>query len=1027
MLRSAKHTLAAAFITLAVLLLLPVSRALAQLDPTKDASRAATLAELYNGGMQYFEGGKYPECIERLEKFLGMLTEDEKQRTPLTYLTLGEAYFRLGKDENFTKAIGYWMEFLRRWPADPKGVEVKMAIAQTHMQMKQWEKAIDWWSQIEGVAAVREISLTGQAYCYKQLKRPEDEIKVLERLVNPDFNTPLSAEGAVRLMSLYALKHDPAVPESIEFADKAIVLLKKLQLKTHLVENLVALNGIAIKLGDELLDVNAHQKALDAYWAVRPRDVIAQMQRERIAAMELRVDQNLKGAGKDPIALARAIRVNDEMLKPRIEEAKKILEQFEKLPDFMPSLYFRMARCFADMDKKWEAIVIFNQTLAKFPQSPVREIVVFSRLALYSDLGIADRTYHYCDEYLAEYPKGPHAAQAAYIKGITAMKKQDWYMGEKHMAEALKILATLPEEQKNLYWTEARYQHANALFLLNRFEDAQKDFDTFIGEFGYLAGGKGAFMEDAEYQLALTHLFLGHYEREASKLGDTDGAIERLKAYIAKWTLNSNYGSDAKYRLAVCNFAANENEICAKECEEWLTTFGSKKGELLHPEVYALLGDARAGLKQHKESAAAYIESYKRATTDEVLNYSLFEAGKQLQKANDWEGIETLYSEFVKTHPDHQAVVTALYWVGKAKSKLNRMEEAKELAIQTLQKFINDPKREGVEMILTQIAEWSRRRPPGSPVPVSTNGDPAKWDAEAELDRMLKPLREKPNGTSEARLTYALAELHKMSRKTEKRDELMTKIAGQKPEELSPALLMECGDFVLAKGDVDRAEAFYRALKENFPKAMNVDAGYVGLGEIAFARKDVKKAMELHTHAIERLGAPYKLKEALLGQARCYLEFASNPAVAGAVAADSPNPDDAKSGKAPVVAKKSLFPKTSEEAYDKARKIFEEVASVREWRGESTAYSLYQIGEIQFRQNKWPEATSLFERVAVTQQKYPSWAARAYLKAAHGYHMMGKDDTARDRLKEMLGKEKFQALPEAAEAKKKIVEYGGSV
>ncbi|MEO6787205.1 MAG: tetratricopeptide repeat protein, partial [Chthoniobacteraceae bacterium] len=492
--------------------------------PSKDSTRPMVLAELYNGGMMYFEGGKYPECIERLEKFLGMLTEEEKQKTPLTYLTLGEAYFRLGKEENFTKAIGYWTEFLRRWPADPKGIEVKVAIAQTYMAMKKWEKAIEWWVQVEGVPAIRENSLTGQAYCYRQLKKPEDEIQTLEKLVNPDFNTPLSAEGAVRLMSLYALKHDPAVPESIEFADKAIVLLKKLQAKTHLVENLIALNSIAIKLGDELLEVNAQNKALDAYWAVRPRDVVAKMQHDRIVAMELRISQNMKAAGKDPIALSRAVRVNDEVIKPRIEEAKKILGQFEALPDFMPSLYFRMARCFADMDKKWEAIVIFNQILDKFPKTPVREVVIFSRLALYSDLGIADRTYRFCDEYLREYAKGPHAAQAAYIKGITAMKKQDWYLGEKYLGDALKVLATLPEEQKALYWTEARYQYGNALFLENKFEDALKDFDTFIGEFGSLAGGKGAFMEDVEYQLALTHLFLGHYEKDPTKLGDTDGA-----------------------------------------------------------------------------------------------------------------------------------------------------------------------------------------------------------------------------------------------------------------------------------------------------------------------------------------------------------------------------------------------------------------------------------------------------------------------------------------------------------------------
>ncbi|MEQ1853387.1 MAG: tetratricopeptide repeat protein, partial [Chthoniobacteraceae bacterium] len=431
--RSALIRLAALAMTIATALPLPCrGQAPASGLPGKENTRATTLALLYNSGMQYFEGGKFAECMAKLEEFMGMLTDAEKQQTPLTFLTLGEACFRVGKEDNFKKAVNYWTEFIRRWPADPKVPEVKVAIAQTFMLMKQWETAVSWWQQVESVPAVREVSLTGQAKCYREMKRPEDEIKAFERLVNPDFNSPLSAEGAVRLMSLYALKHDPAVPESIEFADKAIVVLKKLQMKTHLVENFIALNSIAIKLGDELLEVNAYVKALDAYWSVRSRDVVAKMQRDRVAVMELRMDQNLKAAGKDPILLSRAIRTNDEMIKPRLEEAKRILAQFEALPDFMPSLYFRMARCFADMDKKWEAIVIFNQILDKFPKTPVREVVIFSRLALYSDLGIADRTYRFCDEYLAEFPKGPHAAEAAYIKGITAMRKQDWYLGEKY-------------------------------------------------------------------------------------------------------------------------------------------------------------------------------------------------------------------------------------------------------------------------------------------------------------------------------------------------------------------------------------------------------------------------------------------------------------------------------------------------------------------------------------------------------------------------------------------------------------------
>jgi len=988
----------------------------AQTSAAEEKTRLMKMADSYNAGMMYFEGGKYSESVAKLEEFLKMLTEEEKQKTPLTYLTLGEACFRLGKDENLNKAIVHWTEFIRRWPAEPKCVEVRAAIAQTYMGMKQWETAITWWVQIENAAAVRENSLMGQAFCYRQMKKPEQEITPLEKLLNPDFNTPFSAEGAVRLMSLYALKHDPAKPESIAFADKAIIILKKLQAKTHLVENLIALNSVAIKLGDELLEVNAHEKALEAYWAVRPRDVVARMQRDRIAAIELRLDQNLKAAGKDPIALSRAVRLNDEVVKPRLEEARKTLAQFEKLPDFMPSLYFRMARCFADMEKKWEAIVIFNQILLKFPQSPVRETVIFSRLALYADLGLATRTYDFCDEYLKEFPKGAHVGEAAYIKGITAMKKQDWVTAEKHLDAALKLLATLPEDQKALYWAEARYQYGNARFLQNKFEDAQKDFDSFIAEFGKASGGKGPFMEDVEYQLGLTHLFLGHYEKDPAKPGDADGAIERLNAYLAKWGEKSNYGSDAKYRLAVCRFAANEHELCVKECKEWLAAYGASKRELLQPEVHALLGDALAALKQPAESAAAYIESYRRAKTDEVLNYALFEAGKQLQKAGDWEGVEKLYTEFVKTRPEHSAAVTAMYWVGKAKAKLGRMEEAKELAIQTLQKIMGQPQTEGIEMILTQLAEWSRRRPVGTVVAATADGTPAKWDADAELERMLKPLRENANATAEARLLYAVGELHKLSRRPEKRVELLAKIAATaKPDDLSPYLLMEVGDFVFAKGDVDKAEALYRALKENFPKAMNVDAGYVGLGDVAFARKDVKKAMDLYSYAIEHLGAPYRLKEALIGQAKCHMEFATAGTEGKGAAAAKPSAKRESAGDAAPAG----------ESFEKARKLFEEVAGVREWRGETTAYALYQLAELQARQNKWKEATALFERVAVTQQKYPTWAARAFLGASNGYYRQGKDELAKERLRELLGNEKLQNLPEAAEAKKKLVELGG--
>ena len=980
-------------------------------------SRAVQLAKIRNLGMQYFEGGKFAEAVAKLEEYWNQLREDEKQQPPSAYvvLAMGECYYRQGKEENLNKAIAYWNEFLRRWPAHEKMIEVKLAIAQSYMQMKQWEKAIEWWVQIEQWAnplpasnpartIFREHALTGQAHCYFQLKKPEEEIGVLERLVYPEFNTSTSAEGAVRLMSLYALKHDPTAADTTVFADKAIALLKTLQTKTHLVENFIVLNSLAIKLGDELLDVHAYKKALEAYWTVRPRDEVARMQRDRIAAMKLRIEQFMKSAGKDPQKLAEAIRMNDEIVKPRIAEAERILAQFEKAGDYMPALYFRMARCHSDMNKKWEAIVVFNQILEEFPKSPVRELVIFSRLSHYGELGLAERTYKFADEYLAEFPNGKHTGDVAYIRAAAAMRKKDWFMAEKYFTAALEIIKGLDEKARSAYEAEVRFQIGNTKFLQNKFPEAQKDLQTFIDLYSSVANGKGAFMEDAEYQLALTHLFSGHYQKDTDKPGDTDGAIERLNAYLAKWGEKSSYGSDARYRLGVCNFAAHENEQCIKECETWLANFGSDPKELLQPEVYALMGDAKAALKLHAEAAVAYTESYKRSTTDEVLNYSLFEAGKQLQKAGDWEGVEKLYTEFVQTRPEHPAAVTAVYWMGKAKSKLGRMEEAKKITIETLTKYIGDQKREGIEMILTQVADWSRRRPPMavketlatevSNTGVTTAGtekpkaepEPQKWDAEAELERMIKPLRENANPTAEYRILYVFSELAKLTRNFEKREKLIAEIAEKaKPEDLSPHLLMEIGDYQFSKGKLAEAETLYQTLRENFPKADRVDAGWVGLGDVNFAKKNYDEAMKLYTHAIDRLGAPYKLKEALLGQANVHLEKGN---------------------------------------FAEATKLFQEVAGVREWRGESTAYALYHIAEALFRQKKWAEATSQFERVALTQLKHPAWAARAYLKAADSYRMQGKDDKMKKILEEMLSKEKLQSLPEAEEAKQRLAGLG---
>jgi TolA-binding protein len=193
------------------------------------------------------------------------------------------------------------------------------------------------------------------------------------------------------------------------------------------------------------------------------------------------------------------------------------------------------------------------------------------------------------------------------------------------------------------------------------------------------------------------------------------------------------------------------------------------------------------------------------------------------------------------------------------------------------------------------------------------------------------------------------------------------------------------GDYLFQIEDRARAETIYTRLKENFLKSDYLDFAYVGLGEIAYGKKDYAKALELFTDALEKIAASMKVKDATIGRAKTLLELGQ---------------------------------------YDESKKLFEQVAGVREWRGESTAMAIYQIGEVEARRGNLNEAIASYRRVFVAYQKFAPWVAKAYLRSAETFDKLGKRKDAIDSLHEMLRIDKLKEYPEVEEAKKRLEEWG---
>ncbi|HEX8295818.1 MAG TPA: tetratricopeptide repeat protein [Chthoniobacteraceae bacterium] len=947
---------------LAFQMLAPISGAQA---PNTEANK---IAGAYNAAMQAFGAQNWAAAISGLEEVLAVAVEDKAGQFQSIYFTLGAAYFN---SSNHPKAIEVFTKYLAKYPKAEKATEVKWALAQASFANKSYEAAAPLFEALAAVPAYREQAISLQARCYKELQQPEKAIAVLEKLIAPEIKTTAQANGALELAGFYAEANKP---------EAAVALLSQLQAKAAIVENLVSLNAVAIKLGDEFVEKKAFKEAIDAYRAVRPREEVLRMQNLRIQMMDRRAEFNLRSAGGNPNAMAQAQMANQQLRTLQAEQ-KELLAAFEKLPDFASALLLRQARSWYEWDRKWEALVVYDRILNTHAEGAEREAALYGMIVAYAELSQAQRCQQVCEAYLKEFPQGANVGAVGYVSGAVALQAQDYAGAETFFG---RMMDKVPDSAQK---EDMRYLLANARFAQGKYEEATKDYQKYIADYP-----TGRNVEEANYRLALVKVFAGEYEKAMAALG----------AYLQQYPTGV-YVSDARYRLAVCKYAASLYEEVQKDCEAWLKAF---EKDPITGEVLALLADSLAAQNKVEEAIPIYRNSFQVAATDEVINYSLFEASKHLQKLGKWADVAALFEGFVKERPEHSAVVAAMYWIGKARARQGQTEEAKAFMVENLKRYIAEPRREAVEQLLTQLAQLCARRPkPAAPAieavlttapsgtptatPAMAAATPAPLpphDAVGELDRQLKPLEESANGTTKARLLFARAELARALKKPADAEQFDREIAERfKPEDLSPVLLAQAGDYLRERGNADRASEFYHRLMDDYVKSDYLDFAYVGLGEIAFAKKDFPKALSFFTDATEKIASSMKTKEATLGQAKTLLEL---------------------------------------QRYPEAKKLFEQVASMREWRGESTAFAVFSLGEIEARQARFPEAIAHYRRVFVAYQKYLPWVARSYLRAAESFEKMGKRQDAIENLREMLRNEKLEKLPETQEARRKLQEWG---
>jgi len=918
---------------------------------------SADLANVYSQAMADFQAGNYARAATQLEALVARV-EVSPQVEPIFY-TIGSAYFNAA---DYNKAIAAFKNYLAKFPKGPHAGGATFAIAQSNFLSKNYKEAAAQMAALESDPRMREQALLFGAEACKAAGKTDDAIRSLEKLVGSEIQTEDAMRGAIMLAQLEAQKGDGA---------KALRTLEAIHRHLDLAENVLELNALTIDLGDKFYNKQQFKEALACYRGAWPREQVIRLQNERIAAMQRRIEANLASARANPAEITQLAAVNNQ-IKENIANAQKLLADFEKLPSITPAIYLRLGRCFYELDRKWEAVVVNQEILDRFKEGPEREPALFGLIVALADINQPKRAEERCEQYLRDFKNGPNAGTVGYLLGAVALQAGDPRAAETYFGRILQSQANSPFRE------QIRYLLANAKFSAANYNEAVGAYQDYLKEFP-----KGANAEDVKYRIILCALFAGKYQE----------AMNQLQDYV-KSHPSGTFLPDAKYRLAVCKYAASLYDEVIADCQAWEREF-PQNPQL--GEVLALLGDAYAASDRERAAIPIYICSYQTATTDEVMNYSLFAASKLLQKQDQWDKVAELFSGFIKDKPDNPTAVSAIYWIGKAKAHEGKIEEAKQLAADTIKKYIADPSREAVEQLITQLAQLCGKKKAavvagdavsGSALPndARPGSPPPATDPGAELDRLLASPASEDSPTAKARILFAKAELARLRRQPAEEEKNIAQLAAEsKPEDLSPLLLGRVGDYLLGKGRLEQAAGFYQRLLDDYPHGQMVDFAYNGLAEIAYQKKEYTKALGFFTDGTEKIAAVQKLKDLSVGRAKTLLAL----------------------GK-----------------LDPAQKAFEQVASVREWRGEATALSVYSLGEIAARRGRWAEANAYFQRVYVGYQKFLPWVAKAYIASGQSFEKLGKTQEAANTYREMLRNEKLANFSETAEARRRLEALG---
>ncbi len=911
---------------------------------------------LINTAGTLFTEAKYPEALSKLAEAKKNL--NNKPFESIMFIE-GACHYNLN---DYPKAIETLEAFIKEFPQGAAIVDVRMALGRSYIASKQEDKGIEVLTDVVRNSPQKKAE-AGLIIADALIKKDDKDkaIEILSSVLADGIRTAESIQAAMMAANLYV---------STGKLDEAGALMEKVRNFASGGDSIAQMNNIYLKLGDEMMEKKAFKEALGAYQLVRKKSEISRIQKEQVTKLDAQL-KTAKGVRKEEI-------------ETKLKANQDIMAEIEKRADYDASLYYRLGRCYYEMgapkedgtvgdaSRLWQSILAFEVIVNEFKEFAQRDRCMYGLIMVNGALKRVKEARALCEKFIDTFPDSEQIGEISKLYGMLAYQNGQLDEAVKSFAKA----ESFPKVNKE----ELRFLRGSVLFEMQKFEEARTTYELLLQDFPTTF-----YKPDALYRIALSYFYQNDYK----------SVMKALKSYI-KDNPKGTYVVDARYRIAFINFQGGDKKEAQTELESIVNDAPNDQNI---GQVYALLGDIFNQMADYEKAMLNFAAAEDKAKTDDVKNYAMDQVTDLYVGANKWKELADMWQRYYNTHKDNDDLaLKAILWISRANIKEGKVEDAKKLLAEHIKTRIAQPGNQQVEGLIQQLVSISapkRRRASAAvvaPAPTADGTKPAEVapapppapevtfeDAEKQLEALLTPPQEAMNGTAQMRILFAktwLAKTMKIPDKAEKFFNIIIEVA--KPDDLSPMLLATVGDSARKKGDLDKANACYIRLKDFFKDSEYSDGAPVGLAEIAFEKGETDKALELFRDALTNYPGSSRVLDATQGEAKTLAKL---------------------------------------KKYDEAKKIFEQIANTKEWRGHATANALRMLGEIETAQGKHEAAIAYFQRVFIAHQKWKDEVAKAYLQSAKSFIILGKRDEAKKTLDEMIARKDLETQPEMKEAK----------